>query len=71
VKTAIISTPRAQTLPACAITTSSKAIMGLKEVVLTKDDDCAICHNALANRYHEDNVNVDRAGSAEPTMLTL
>jgi hypothetical protein len=45
--------------------------MDLKEVVLTKDDGCAICLNALADIYQEDNVDIDGAASAEPTMSTL
>ena len=56
-----LSPPR-QATPAC-IAVSSKAIMGLKEVVVTKDDDCAICLKALANRYQEDD-----AASAEMAM---
>lgn len=32
------------------LVSSSMAIMGLKKVVLTKDNDCAICLRALANR---------------------
>jgi len=58
--------PHHQAKRAC-IAASSKAILGLKEVVLTKDDDdCAICLKALADRYQEND-----PASAEPTMSTL
>jgi hypothetical protein len=54
---------------ASIIAASNKAIMGLKEVVLTKDDACAICFNVLVDRYQEDNI--DGAASVELTMSTL
>ena len=45
--------------------------MGLKEVVLTKDDGYGHYLNALADRYQEDDIDVDKAGSVEPTMSML